>query len=379
MFFCFYCTKSVPNLKGIMATITKRENKKGVTYKVVIRKKGYSTASKTFERKSDAQAWANDIESQMNKGSYREIPSEFVVDDNKTLESMKDLILYFKKNVAPKKYSNDKMYHVMFDWWIDKIGSIKIKEIAPHNLTYCKHLLQSEKITKKNGVKVNRKNGTINKYLMCISAVLSFAVDELNIIEHNPMQKVKILPLKNNRTRFLSVEEIKMFLDACKNYSDRVYLFALIALSSGARYSEVLNLRVNNIDFVNAQLFFLDTKNKEHRGVPVNHNLISTIQSFIKNYSISDYLFINSSTNKLYRMRAPITKIIENLKFEDFHIHDLRHTTASYIAMNGGSLLDIAEILGHKSLVMARRYSHLTQKHTAIVLNKVTDKIIPNV
>ena len=85
---------------------------------------------------------------------------------------------------------------------------------------------------------------------------------------------------------------------------------------------------------------------------------------------------MNKKHNKLYYVRQTLQNIIAQIQLKDFRIHDIRHTTASYIAMNGGSLLDIAEILGHKSLVMARRYSHLTQKHTASVLQKATSKML---
>ena len=54
-------------------------------------------------------------------------------------------------------------------------------------------------------------------------------------------------------------------------------------------------------------------------------------------------------------------KAVETARIDDFHFHDLRHTAASYLAMNGASLLDIADILGHKTLQMVKRYSHLTK------------------
>jgi integrase len=54
----------------------------------------------------------------------------------------------------------------------------------------------------------------------------------------------------------------------------------------------------------------------------------------------------------------------------DFHFHDLRHTTASYLAMGGGSIAEIASVLGHKTLAMVKRYSHLSEQHTAGVLER---------
>ena len=66
-------------------------------------------------------------------------------------------------------------------------------------------------------------------------------------------------------------------------------------------------------------------------------------------------------------------RVVREAGLEDFRFHDLRHTAASYLAMNGASLLEIAEILGHKTLSMVKRYSHLTEGHTASVLGRMAD------
>ena len=65
----------------------------------------------------------------------------------------------------------------------------------------------------------------------------------------------------------------------------------------------------------------------------------------------------------------------ERAGVEDFRFHDLRHTAASWIAMNGGTLAEIAEVLGHKTLQMVRRYTHLTEGHTRGVLERMNTKV----
>ena len=60
---------------------------------------------------------------------------------------------------------------------------------------------------------------------------------------------------------------------------------------------------------------------------------------------------------------------------ENFRFHDLRHTAASYLAMNGATTMEIAAVLGHKTLQMVKRYSHLTNSHTAKVVSGMNDKI----
>lgn len=360
-----------------MAVIRKRITSKGdVRYQAFIRIKGYKPLMKTFDKKTKATIWANKIETQMKDGTYKEIPEELEKKLNTQFQTVADLILYYKQNIAPQKYSYAEKYNVMYDWWINKIGTIKLKDISAPIISSCKQILVTEKIKKKNK-EVTRGNNTINKYLMCISAVLTYAVKELEILEYNPVSKVGTMKKPSGRKRYLKEKEIPLLLNACKEHSDYLYLFVLISLATGGRYSEILNLQIENLDFINNQIYFLETKNKEDRGVPIDPNILSLAKKYISENKIDDYIFWNKKSGKLYYIRGYLQNIIKKIGLKDFHIHDLRHTTASYIAMNGGSLLDIAEILGHKSLVVTRRYSHLTKKHTATVLSKMTNKIIP--
>ena len=61
---------------------------------------------------------------------------------------------------------------------------------------------------------------------------------------------------------------------------------------------------------------------------------------------------------------------------EDFRFHDLRHSAASYLAMSGASLMDIAAILGHKTLAMVKRYSHLSEQHTTAAVDRMAEKFL---
>ncbi len=360
-----------------MATFIPVVGKKGTKIKAIIRVKGYKTICKTFSNITRAKTWARKTEAAIEDGSYVDKSKSLNTVINKTnFEHVKDLINYYKDNIAPQKYSYAEKYTVMYNWWIDKIGNVKIKELSASIISSCKQILATEKIKKKNCETV-RGNNTINKYLMCLSAVLTYAVKELEIIDINPASKVDIMPKPEGRKRFLSTDEIKKLIEACKNHSDFLYIFVLISLATGGRYSEILKLKLENIDFQNNQVYFLNTKNKEDRGVPIEANILILVHDYINKNNIETYLFWNNKKGKLYYIRGYLQNIIKKIGLKDFHIHDLRHTTASYIAMNGGSLLDIAEILGHKSLIMARRYSHLTEKHTASVLKKVTSRILP--
>lgn len=363
-----------------MVSYYKRTNKKGTTYQAIIRVDGYKPKYKTFKLKSHAQAWAEPIELAMKNGTYKE--KNLPLDDSPSanIESCHDLIKYFKENIAPDRYATPEKYYAMYDWWDNQIGEYKAVELSAALISTKKEFLRIETIYK-GKKETTRSNNTINKYLMCISAVLTYAVKELEIIDVNPCSKVSTMTKPKGRDRILSIDEIAKFLKACKEHSLMVYVYTLILISTGARYSEVLHLTVNDIDYENQQIYFLDTKNGENRGVPVEKNVLDIIKQYLAENKIeADNIFRAKRNDAKYPyLRAVLADIIKKLELKDFHIHDIRHTTASYIAMNGGSLLDIAEILGHKSLVMARRYSHLTKKHTAALLSKVRNKILPEI
>ena len=74
-------------------------------------------------------------------------------------------------------------------------------------------------------------------------------------------------------------------------------------------------------------------------------------------------------------LRAPWEAALKRAEITDFRWHDLRHSTASYLAMNGATLAEIAEVLGHKTLAMVKRYAHLSEAHTAKVVSRMIERL----
>lgn len=358
-----------------MATFSYIERKKGTVVKAVIRKNGYRRITKTFSGITLATKWARQIEASMENGSYKE---EIIASNDKKVkvETIENLIKFFRENVDPTRYSSDVKNYYMYNWWTERIGHIKVKDIKAKDLSACKQILLTE--ISKYGKP--RQANTINKYLMCMSAILTYARDELELIEYNPMSKVKIIPKPEGRKRYLTQEELSRYLSACKNHSKIVYLFVLIALATGGRYSEVLHLRAEDVDYQNERVYYLDTKNGTSRGVYLETDILAFLKEYCDEQGIEKgYIFAGKRKGCLTYIRGELYKVIRNIQLEDFRVHDMRHTFASYSAMNGATLLDIAELLGQKSLTVTRRYSHLTQKHTDAIVKKVVKKIIPTI
>lgn len=360
-----------------MATIQERKKKNGkTTYKAVIRIKGYPTMTETFDRLTDARQWIAEYEPKMKAGRH-------ISDYEAKKHTLKELIKRYIDIELPKRKPHDhKKYITYLDWWNKHIGKCLLSKITPALLSECKEKLITEKSEKPQNGRTTRTGATANRYMACLSSVFTIAANEWGWLEENPMLRVKKFKEAANKDRFLNEEEIVRLIQACKafdlkgdNYNKETYLFVLIALSTGARYSEIHNLRWQNVDLKNRQFYFLDTKNGENRGVSITNEVYNELKLFQKVRNIkSDYLFATKNGNKLINMRGRFYKVLELSKI-DCRFHDLRHTVASHIAMNGGSTLDIAQVTGHKSMQMVKRYSHLTKKHTAKLLQETTNSM----
>jgi integrase len=155
-----------------------------------------------------------------------------------------------------------------------------------------------------------------------------------------------------------------------------IYIFFLISLKTGGRFNEVRHLQVKDLDYINNRVYFLDTKNNTHRAVHLDATTLGWVNKYLtKNRIKTGYVFQNKKQGiDLYEIKGVLEKLIKDANIENFRIHDIRHTTASIMAKNGASLLEIAEVLGQKSLTVARNYSHLTIKHTEELLASIMDK-----
>ena len=193
------------------------------------------------------------------------------------------------------------------------------------------------------------------------------------------MLNTRKLKESRGRVRFLDKQERERLLKACKeSRSSFLYIIVVLALSTGMRKGEILGLRWRDIDFHNRRIVIHETKNGERRAVPLVATSLQLIDQLKANdfNSMDDFIFHSpEDKTKSCCIRTAWEKAIKRSAITDFRFHDLRHSTASYLAMNGASLLEIADILGHKTLQMVKRYSHLSEDHKATVLERMNKKM----
>jgi integrase len=117
---------------------------------------------------------------------------------------------------------------------------------------------------------------------------------------------------------------------------------------------------------------FHQTRNGERRTVPLTGYTLDLLRQHARVRHIETDLLFPAYTNiKRRRIRDAWNNAVRCAGIADVHFHDPRHTAASYLAMNGASLLEIAEVLGHKTLAMVKRYAHLSEAHTRGVVERM--------
>ncbi|MHA1575141.1 MAG: tyrosine-type recombinase/integrase [Alphaproteobacteria bacterium] len=350
-----------------MASMEERIDKNGnKTYRVKVRLKGTPTQTATFPNKTKAKDWVRRTELEIKDGRY-----------NPTLKSRKhtlrDLIARYKKIVLPTKLSVSKDFINQLNYWDEKLGDCLLINLTSDKIIDARSEL-SQKITNRGRI---ISNATINRYLVPLSSAINTAIREWSWLEINPMSKIKKLKEDAGRTNYLSKEEKERLLVACKENSNYcLYPVVVLALATGGRKMEVLGLKLTDINFKTGLMTFHKTKNAEKRSMTLPKFAMSVLNFYRKRLD-KDELFLFPSNNGLKPMdiRRPWKNALKKAEIEDFRFHDLRHTTASYLVMGGASLVEVAEILGHKTLQMVQRYAHLSEGHKKKVIEDYSKKM----
>ncbi len=195
-------------------------------------------------------------------------------------------------------------------------------------------------------------HGSVIRELGIVKHLLGFAVGK-EIIPVNPAQSVKPPKAPAGRVRYLQPPELKHLLGLCPVWLQPV---VALAVTTGMRRGEILNLRWLDVDLTNSTIWLPQTKNGEGRIVHLNQTAKAALESLVSCGDSPDGLvfgFDPDYTSQAFR------KACEDAGIVDFRFHDLRHTAASWLRMTGADIHSVATLLGHKDIRMTARYSHL--------------------
>lgn len=261
-----------------------------------------------------------------------------------------ELATHYLKWIEHQKAFKNKKAHII--QLINHFGSLSLNKISI--------LLIEEYQTKM--ILDNKANATINRHLSTLKHMFAKAIDWEMATDDLLVKakKVKSLPENNKRLRYLSKEEYHNLINAC---SPHLKPIVITALNTGMRREEILSLEwKKNVDLNNGFILLDKTKNNERREIPINQTLKETLQNITININ-SPYVFIDKHGNRYKDVKKSFKTACKKANITDFRFHDQRHTYASYLVMIGVDLTSVKELLGHKSLNMTLRYSHLAPSH----------------
>ena len=272
--------------------------------------------------------------------SFKDLTAKYLdwAKDNKAWKGINDVSRY-KNHLAP--FFKDK----------------RIDEISALDLERFKSLLMDKGLAP----------ATVKHCLVLFRQVVNKAITWGLYEGTNPIKGVKLPRLQNKKERFLMFQEAKQLLTALGKSSSQLHDMALLSLHCGLRAGEVFNIKGQDLDFENGLINIADPKNKQSRKAFMTKAVKKMLQGRIPK-SPSDYVFKDKRHGgKIKAISRVFRLVVDGLglnkgitdRRQRVSFHTLRHTFASWLALQGETLLTIKELMGHKTLEMTLRYAHL--------------------
>ena len=256
----------------------------------------------------------------------------------------------------------------LFENWINPvIGKLPFKDIAPIHL---------EKI-KKNMAHGDKAPRSIQYCLAVIRQVFNHAYRNGIYSGDNPVKKVKVPRFDNRRLRFFTKEEAKDLLERLHFENLNMWEISLISLHCGLRSKEILKLRWIDINIADG-LIQVAGKGGKNRFAHMTRSVKDMLLS--KDIGKPDALLFPDPVGGI-RKEIPRTfaRVVKDMGFNDgvtlrkdrAVFHTLRHTFASWLVQNGEDIYVVKELMGHSTLAMTERYSHLSPKNKESSVSKI--------
>lgn len=344
-----------------MARILTRKGKKKTTYTITVRVKGYESISRTFDTKGEARIWAAEMEAEMKNQRFKD-PRRA----HRTLDEAFDR--YLETVTSQKALTTQERERRIAKLLKEKFGrNTLLPDITPS--VVAKYRDQRLKSVSAYAVRLE---------LALLSHLFIKACKEWELPIENPVKSIERPKVPKGRIFFLKEDEAVRLLKECKaSRNKRLYPYVLILLHTAMRPSEAAGLKWHQIDFDRRSLTLYITKN-EPRTVPLTKTVITALEDLKKTAFDNEFVFLKGEGKSQHaqnipssRFRPSFDRARERAKLPLLHMHDLRHTAASHMLMAGTDIRTLAAILGHSTLQMVLRYTHLLDEHKLKAVDRI--------
>jgi len=205
-------------------------------------------------------------------------------------------------------------------------------------------------------LKLGNSKATVNRYLALMKRMYNLAIDE-GLASENPVKKVKFYSEADRvKERILTDAEEKRLMSFAEPHLKPILV---VALNTGMRFSEIMNLEWNHTDFTAKRIRVEKTKSGKVRFININAPLLSELVQLKAKAQSPRYLFPNPKTAKPFTLvRRSFSTACRRASIQGLRFHDLRHTFATRLIQNGVDIETVRSLLGHFSIVVTQRYTH---------------------
>jgi integrase len=326
-----------------MASIYKHSSNKWVA---AIRRKGFPTSTRTFTRYTDAKQWANEAEVALQR--IRTEGQKY---------SLHEAIDRFESEVVPL-YKSQKTARWMLNLLKRRISNLDLGDISPAVIAEYRDNRLSEHVA----------GSSVNKELNILSRLFDYCIREWEWLQcNNPVKQIK--RPSNNKHRDRRPSEIELQLikeDSSRTGNAATWNMIVLAIETGMRQSELLNLEIINVHQSQRYVHLPDTKNGHKRDVPLSTTACKILKNQIGE-RVNGKVFNSWSTADGFR--SAWKRCCKRVSITDLRFHDLRHEAASRLFERGLNQFQVAAITGHRSLQSLQRYTHLKATDLARLLD----------
>ncbi len=209
---------------------------------------------------------------------------------------------------------------------------------------------------RKSRLKAGNTKSTCNRYLQLLKKMFNVAGEE-GYAEENPIQKVKLFSEKDVlRERILTEEEEERLL---KESADHLRPILILALNTGMRRGEILNLKWSQVDFTERKIVVEKTKSQKFRFLPMNSTVYNELRRLKAKNAQNPFVLLNPETGKPYvDVMTAFKAACRRAGVEGLRFHDLRYTFASRLVKRGADIVTVQTLLGHSTVTLTQRYTH---------------------
>ena len=304
--------------------------------------------------------------------------------------------VYFPIAETSKKKSSYRQELAHYKHWLKPVlGDLRMIDIRPMHLEKVKrNMLNASSVIKKNPktgkkipAKVSKKGRSprmIQYVLSTFRLVWNHARREGLVVDEWPGRAVKIPKVDNRRMRFLSDEEGDKLLEDLKGRSQQLHDICLLSFETGMRADEIFSLKWKRVDLEKKSIKVFDSKGSD-RVVFMTDRVLKMLQRLPKD---GELIFLSREGKQIKEISNSFDRAVKELGLNDgiedsrdkLVFHSLRHSFASRLVERGVDLYTVSKLMGHSSISMTERYSHLrpaTLQAAVKTLEQPTANVIP--